>query len=144
MLNKIVLVASLFFISFAFAQNEPSTMTASWDAPTLRENGDAFLASEVDHYTLYFVNNLGETEEVVTPAGITSFQREVAPGAYSVAVSVTDKNGLTSKLSETLTFSVYPSDAPVNLPVPDYKSIPGMPSVFKSFECSSNIKCIFE
>lgn len=91
------------------------SVKVSWVAPSKRENGTKLLPTEISHYTIFTTRS----DKLVSDAiqilanGQTNFQRtfQLAPGVWSFAATATDKSGLESKLSFSVTKSL-PKVAP--------------------------------
>lgn len=77
-------------------------VTLSWHAPQTREDGTAFLESEVSHYEVAYGKESGEYTEVIEDLrnDSTRINSLTSGEEYYFTVRVFDQNGLVSEFSE--------------------------------------------
>ena len=114
-LSKSIILSALLFLptlSNAITLPDRTTTVAqrdvqlSWSIPTQRQNGDAFLASELGGYQLAV--GCGDTDELYdVPAGVDTYTVPDLPiGSCDFAISAIDTDGLQSPWSDVVTAQI--------------------------------------
>ncbi len=86
-------------------------VTATWEAPSQRENGTPLPITEISHFNLYGTRDDGlvmDKIQVVRESGVTVYRKEylLAPGNWSFAASAVDIRGLESALSVSVSIAL--------------------------------------
>ena len=95
------------------AVQEPSPYTVnatiSWQEPQQRQDGEMLIAEDIANYEIAYTDPTGELNTQRIPGGTNSWTTTMGEGNYQFAISATDKYGLTSSLSNTITCNIHPN-----------------------------------
>jgi predicted phage tail protein len=107
-------------ISLVASHTALSTPSAelTWKIPSTRENGEPLPISDLKGYEIYYTSDdLTFSKTIAINNGSTSSYelKDIAAGTYYAAISAIDVNGLKSKLSSTVPFTIDSTAVP-NMP----------------------------
>jgi hypothetical protein len=74
----------------------------SWTAPSSRMDGTPLAISEIDGYTIYIGNSQSSLQATLETDQSSASIKNLEPGTYYLAVTVTDSEGLESGYSQII------------------------------------------
>ena len=98
----------------AVAYATPLPRTATWDAPTTRENGEPLGVDELDHYTLWELVDGTPVQRATYPGTTVTASLDVERNrCYTLTLTATDTSGLASQPSDPASVCTYGPGKPL-------------------------------